>query len=126
MIVLEKDTVNEFTATCYEFITLTSPYYLVTFTDEMTNKEYKIVLTDTSEHPSRYQLFTLTLPADVSTMTNTGYYRYEIREQASSTNLNPDLSGDIVEEGRMKLKGTGITESIPDPTGDENSVHERE
>jgi hypothetical protein len=37
---------------------------------------------------------------------NEGRYRYVIRQQVSSTNLDPALSGDIVERGIMVLLST--------------------
>ncbi|MAF36273.1 hypothetical protein CL622_04105 [archaeon] len=36
-------------------------------------------------------------------MFNAGRYHYTIREQESTTNLDPDLSGDIIERGIMLL-----------------------
>lgn len=51
---------------------------------------------------SRYDEFLLTDGVDV-TFDYDGYYTYRIYQQTSSTNLDPDLSDGLVEEGRAHV-----------------------
>ena len=96
------------TATVYltlkEKQTLASPNYLFAFVQRTTNREVFFVKTgasDTSTAKDRYNRFTL----DVDQLFEgfIGEYHYTIREQASSTNVDPEQSGAILETGMMQL-----------------------
>ena len=85
--------------TGYELATLTNPYYLFIFTSA-TEEVVKFVGTNIST-TNRFQKIVVTSTPFATA--ETGTWRYRIREQASSSNTNEALSGNIVEEGFMYL-----------------------
>ena len=85
--------------TGYELATLTNPYYLFIFTSA-TEEVVKFVGTNIST-TNRFQK--VVAQALAFATAETGTWRYRIREQASSSNTNEALSGNIVEEGFMYL-----------------------
>ena len=91
--------------TLTESTTIAVPYYLFIFTNVSTKVEYKIninSITDSSEYPDRINIFsfnTITLFANAQS----GQYSYEVYEQESSTNLDPD-GLNLVECGKMLLQ----------------------
>lgn len=85
--------------TGYELATLTNPKYLFIFTSA-TEDVVKFVGTNIST-TNRFQKV---LVQSISFQTaEAGTWRYRIREQASSSNTDEALSGNIVEEGLMYL-----------------------
>lgn len=91
--------------TLTESTTIAVPYYLFIFTNVSTKVEYKINInstTDSSEYPDRINIFsfnTITLFANAQN----GQYSYEVYEQESSTNLDPE-GLNLVECGKMLLQ----------------------
>lgn len=85
--------------TGYELATLTNPYYLFIFTSA-TEEVIKFVGTNTST-TDRFQK--ITVGSITFANAEAGTWRYRIREQASSSNTDEALSGNIVEEGFMYL-----------------------
>lgn len=91
--------------TLTESTTIAVPYYLFIFTNVSTKVVYKINInstTDSSEYPDRINVFsfnTITLFANAQS----GQYSYEVYEQESSTNLDPD-GLNLVECGKMLLQ----------------------
>lgn len=101
--VLTKGTDCDVIVTLNEKRTLTSGYYLFVFTNivqrTVVNKIFNF-LEDLSDYPDRYNKFTI--PAALFTTSPQGRWRYEIYEQASSTNT--DITGlNEVERGLMEL-----------------------
>lgn len=114
MIKLEKNTTNTNIAlTLTEKVTISNPYFLFEFTKDMTDVSYYVICADTSTETQRYNLFTIIEGGADPTNGNVtlgleGFYKYNIYEQASSTNLDP--SGlTLVENGKMRLGGTSQT-----------------
>lgn len=110
MIKLTRNTVNTNIAlTLTEKVTISNPYFLFEFTKDMTDVSYYVICADTSTETQRYNLFSITEGGNDPTNGNItlgleGFYKYNIYEQASSTNLDP--SGlTLVESGKMKLLG---------------------
>lgn len=110
MIKLTRNTVNTNIAlTLTEKVTISNPYFLFEFTKDMTDVSYYVIAADTSTETQRYNLFSITEGGADPTNGNVtlgleGFYKYNIYEQASSTNLDP--SGlTLVESGKMKLLG---------------------
>lgn len=124
MLNFERNRINSFVCTLSELVTLDDVHYLFTFIDEMSNKRYNIVLADLSLHKERYNLFELDVPAQIDFDYN-GFYRYEVREQDNSVNLDPSLSGALIETGRMRLIGDRIAEQAFTQTN-ENEQYTRE
>ena len=85
--------------TGFELATLSSPYYLFIFTSA-TEEVIKFVGTNIST-TNRYQKISITSTPFQNA--EAGTWRYRIREQASSTNTDEALSGNIVEQGYMYL-----------------------
>ena len=85
--------------TGYELATLTNPYYLFIFTSA-TEEVIKFVGTNTST-TNRFQK--IAVGSITFANAEAGTWRYRIREQASSSNTDEALSGNIVEEGFMYL-----------------------
>jgi len=91
--------------------TLVNPYYLFEFTSDMTGVKYYQIFTDVSvagEARTRSNLFNIEVVnsgsgANKIILGNVGLYHYAIYEQASSSNLDPDLATGIVERGIMRL-----------------------
>ena len=90
--------------TLKEAQTLTSPNYLFRFVQQTTNEEVAFVLRssdDLSAYPDRFQKFTIDV--DQRFCGQVGEYRYYIHEQASQSNLDPTLSGKLLEQGIARL-----------------------
>jgi hypothetical protein len=119
----ERNTINTFVCTLSE-LSEGVPYYLFTFTEEMTNKTFNIVLEDTSLHPERYNMFELDIPQDINLGQN-GFYTYEVRTQDNNVNLDSSLADKLVETGRMRLNGSRIAEATFTQTN-ENEQYERQ
>lgn len=90
--------------TLRESITLSSPNYLIRFVQRTTNDEVAFVLRssdDVSPYPERYQKFLVDV--DQRFCGQVGEYQYYIYEQASQSNLDPDLAGALLEQGLARL-----------------------
>ncbi len=108
MIILNKNSTTGFVATLYELSVLVDPYYLFVFTSAQTKISYYTIIADTSTNKKRYDEFSFVEGVDDALngkliLGKGGYYTYKVYEQASSTNLDPDLASNLVEEGKMKL-----------------------
>jgi len=99
MLHIYKGQNNNLIFTALELCILTAPKYLFIFTGA-NEKIVKFVGTNLSPD-ARYQK--VLVLDKVFKNSESGTWRYEIREQASTTNLDPLLSGGIVEEGFMYL-----------------------
>lgn len=58
----------------------------------------------------------------VVSLNPSGFWRYTIREQSSSTNLNPLLSGNVVEVGKVQVLDTPYTNSYYTQQSSTNEV----
>lgn len=99
---------------------------MFSFHDVQGNRDYNVVLTDTSNATDRYNSFNLDEPNDVN-FVYTGDYTYTIYEQVSSVNTDPANAGSIVEQGRMKVLAASdnVTRNYyEDGTGENNEYNE--
>lgn len=103
MLLIKKNIENRLVVTLTELTTIENPTYLWVVRCEQTHEVYTFILEDVSEFKERYNEFMLDEGQDV-TFNQTGYYYYEVHEQESTTNLLPNLSGQIVEVGRIRIK----------------------
>jgi hypothetical protein len=99
MLHIYKGTNNNLIFTGLELATLTNPYYLFIF-DSATEENVIFVGTNISTD-DRYQKVLVLNSVFINK--ESGTWRYRIREQASSSNTDEALSGNIVEEGFMYL-----------------------
>ena len=98
--------------TALENAVLTAPNYLFIFTSS-NNDVVKFVKANESTN-DRYQKATVVTNTYFANY-DAGMWRYKIREQASSSNTDEDLSGAIVEEGFMYLhEAVGFTPTVYD------------
>ena len=113
MIYINKDEVNNIVLTLSEVSTLTNPYYLFVFQNEMNPESTPILFTttDISTYPERFNQFELDEPVDVELMK--GQYSYSVYESLIPPTSIEDTTGEVIEEGRMVVSGA-IVNSIYD------------
>jgi hypothetical protein len=102
MLRLEKNSISTMIVTVTELTTVTPVHYLFEFEHEQSFLKYYCILPNLSTATSRYDEFVIEDGVDV-TFDYDGYYTYRIYQQISSTNLDPDLSSGLVEEGRAHV-----------------------
>lgn len=114
MLKLTKGTTNSnLVLTLAEKATLSPVYYLMEFINDMTETKYYVRLIEESTELERYNLFTIVegvndpLGGSI-VLGDEGFYSYNVYEQSSAFNLNPD-GLTIVESGKMKLLGDNQT-----------------
>lgn len=99
----QTDTAAEVILTLTEFETINDPYYLFVFTHVLTKDVVAFIKSqsdDESSYPVRYNQFTID-PTIVFAAAEPGEWHYEIHEQPGNTNLDPLLSGAILEYGKL-------------------------
>jgi hypothetical protein len=115
----QDNTAAEMILTLTEFVTLPAPYYLFVFTHVETKSIVAFVKAeadDESDYPDRYNQFTIDA-ADVFDNQPTGEWHYKVYEQESSTNTDTDLTGDLLEDGKLILdRSTAFAYSQYDST----------
>lgn len=114
---IKKGTVNTCIFTLSERTTLDPVYYLFELTNSQDNTLKCFLATDIGVNPLRNNEFQIeeTEDEDLSngkiSLELLGSYTYKIYEQSGSTNLDPDLSGAVVETGRVDLFEDVITDA---------------
>lgn len=113
MIYINKDEVNNIVLTLSEVSTLSNPYYLFVFQNEMNPESDQILFTtaDISTYPERFNQFLLDEPVDVELVK--GQYSYFVYESLVLPVTIEDTTGIVIEEGRMVVSGA-IINSIYD------------
>lgn len=108
MIVLENGISNKVALTLTEKATLTTPYYLFEFIDDDSNISILFTGSDISTNTNRYNEFLIEVnlsPIDLLDskieLVTKGYYKYNVYEQVSSTNLLIANTTSLVENGKM-------------------------
>ncbi len=105
MIYLTKGQTSDVIVTLTEKQTLSSPNYLFYFINRTSNDTVAFVKlnnTDTSAYKDRYNKFSI----NATTYFNNelaGEWTYYIYEQASTSNVNPDLATTLLETGILRL-----------------------
>lgn len=87
--------------TLTEKVTISNPYFLFSVTHRQTMRVYNFILTDVSTFKDRYNKFSIN---ESNYNFYEGEYMYEVYAQTSSTNLNPSLANELVEEGILKVQ----------------------
>lgn len=113
MIYIDKGEVNSIVLTLTEVSTLSNPYYLFVFDNEMdvTDAPILFTTTDISTWKERFNMFLLDEPVDVTLVK--GQYRYQVYESTIPPTSIQDTTGIVIEEGRMVVSGA-IQNSIYD------------
>jgi len=123
MILINKNSNNLVILTLTEKSTITSPTYLFKFTNDLTKESKLFICPNISDYTDRYDKFNITesttqnLSAGVVTLSPTGFWSYEVFEQASTTNLLESATGARVESGKVNVIGTATTRTTYNPTG---------
>lgn len=102
----QNDTAAPMYLTLTEMVTISAPYFLFTFKHVTTSAEVAFVKNsadDESPYPERYNQFTID-PSVLFANQLPGEWHYEVREQASSSNVDPELSGAVIEVGKLDLE----------------------
>lgn len=112
MINITRSSANTVVLTLTENTTIDSPTYLFTLKKENNQIVKSFIAVDVSSYTERYNKFIITEVGDGGVenlltgnieLSKPGRYVVEIRQQTSSSNLNPDLSGSIVEKDIMTV-----------------------
>lgn len=108
MIYINKGEVNSIVLTLTEVSTLSNPYYLFVFENEMNTISQPILFTtaDISTWKERFNLFLLDEPVDVVLVK--GQYKYEVYESTIPPTEISDTTGVVIEEGRMVVSGAVV------------------
>lgn len=116
MLIINKSSVNEIIVTLSEKCTLSSPYFLFEFVNDITRTSKLFICADTSSFTDRYNKFLITetsgtenLLSGIISLSETGFYHYRIFEQTSSTNLSISNVSGLVESGKLKVIGTTVS-----------------
>ena len=104
MLVIDKLQSKSWYLTLTEKVTISNPYFLFSFTNRTTNVVTSVILTDISTHIERYNQFNVTEGSNFTL--DAGEYMYKIYAQTSSSNTNPSLANELVEEGILKVEFT--------------------
>ena len=109
MIYINKGEVNSIVLTLTEVSTLSAPYYLFVFQNEMNPTSDPILFTapDDSDYPERFNLFYLDEPVDVELVK--GQYTYSVYESNVFPPTINNSTGVVIEEGRMVVSGAAIS-----------------
>jgi hypothetical protein len=105
MILLQPNVINKVALTLTEKVTIANPNYLFTLTNKQSKEVVSFIGVDSSLYKYRYNLFLIEVKANPNLLNNEvelllgDEYDYVIRQQASNSNLDPTLSGDILEVG---------------------------
>lgn len=107
VIIINENTINKVILTLAEKTTLVGANYLFEVYNDMTNIYKYFIAQDISTNKVRYNEFLITentteLPLiGQINLIQAGFYKYKIYEQASSTNLNPLLALNLIENGKL-------------------------
>ena len=116
MVIINKNSNNYMALTLTEKVTINNPTFLFRFTNDLTREAVCFISANLSNYTDRYDRFLVTetssslnASSGVIELKPTGSWKYEVFEQASTSNLNPALSGALLESGKVKVIGTDTT-----------------
>ena len=126
MILINKNTTNTVILTLSEKTTLTNAVYLFEVINDMSNEVKCFIAADISTNKLRYNEFefienvTEDLLNGTFTLTLSGFYKYNVYEQTSTTNLNPLLALNLIDKGKLNVASQ--LSDYPVYTGNENNT----
>ncbi len=126
MILINKNTTNTVILTLSEKTTLTNAKYLFEVTNDMSNEVKCFIAADISTNKLRYNEFefienvTENLLMGTFSLTLSGFYKYNVYEQASTTNLDPLLALNLIDKGKLNV--VSQLSDYPVYTGNENNT----
>lgn len=101
----QDDTAAVMILTLTELVSIPTPYYLFVLTHVTTKDQVKFIKSeadDESDYQDRYNQFTINA-ATVFDSKQPGEWHYKVYEQESAVNLDPALSGAVLEYGKLLL-----------------------
>ncbi|CAB4148435.1 hypothetical protein UFOVP528_2 [uncultured Caudovirales phage] len=101
MLLITKGETKNWYLTLTEKVTIANPKFLFSFKNRVTEFETNVLLTDISAYIDRYNKFAVTEGTTFDL--DCGEYNYFVYAQTSTTNTNPLLADELVEEGLFKL-----------------------
>jgi len=123
MLVINKNSNNTLILTLTEKVTIASPTFLFKLTNDLTRESVLFLSANLSSYKDRYDKFlitetsgTINASSGVINLNPTGYWKYQIFEQASTSNLLESATGSLVENGKIKVIGTDTTFTVYNPT----------
>ena len=126
MITINRGETNTVILTLSEKTTIEDAVYLFEFINDQSGKTKYFIAQDISTNKIRFNQFVIeennteSLLMGVVKLDQLDYWKYTIREQESTTNLDPDLSGGIVEIGKVLVLET--QSEIPTFTSVQNEI----
>jgi hypothetical protein len=126
VILINKNTTNKVILTLSEKTTLTNAKYLFEVINDMSNTVKCFIAADISTNKLRYNEFdfienaTEDLLNGTFSLTLSGFYKYNVYEQASTTNLNPLLALNLIDKGKLNV--VSQLSDYPVYTGNENNT----
>jgi len=126
VILINKNTTNTVILTLSEKTTLTNAVYLFEVINDMSNEVKCFIAADISTNKLRYNEFefienvTEDLLNGTFSLTLSGFYKYNVYEQASTTNLNPLLALNLIDKGKLNV--VSQLSDYPVYTGNENNT----
>ena len=126
MILINKNTSNTVILTLSEKTTLTNAKYLFEVTNDMSNDIKCFIAADISTNKLRYNEFvfienvTEDLLNGTFSLTLSGFYKYNVYEQVSTTNLDPALALNLIDKGKLNV--VSQLSEYPVYTGNENNT----
>jgi predicted DNA-binding protein len=126
VILINKNTTNIVILTLSEKTTLTNAVYLFEVINDMSNEVKCFIAADVSTNKLRYNEFefiektTEDLLNGTFSLTLSGFYKYNVYEQASTTNLNPLLALNLIDKGKLNV--VSQLSDYPVYTGNENNT----
>lgn len=112
MILITKNTTNNIILTLAEKTTLTNVVYLFEVINDSSEAVKCFIAEDISPNKYRYNEFDLIENATEDLLNGTfelelsGFYKYNIYEQTSTTNLDPTLATNLIETGKLNVTST--------------------
>lgn len=126
MILINKNTTNKVILTLSEKTTSTNAKYLFEVINDMSNEVKCFIAADISTNKLRYNEFefienvTENLLNGTFSLTLSGFYKYNVYEQSSTTNLNPLLALNLIDKGKLNV--VSQISSYPVYTGNQNTT----
>jgi hypothetical protein len=101
MLLITKGESKNWFLTLTEKVTIANPKFLFSVTHRQTEKQYNFILADISSFKERYNKFLIN---ENTYQFFEGEYNYVVYAQTSSSNINPSLANELVEEGLLKVQ----------------------
>jgi predicted DNA-binding protein len=126
VILINKNTTNKVILTLSEKTTSTNAKYLFEVINDMSNEVKCFIAADISTNKLRYNEFefienvTENLLNGTFSLTLSGFYKYNVYEQSSTTNLNPLLALNLIDKGKLNV--VSQISSYPVYTGNQNTT----